>query len=76
MDILITFALTIAKLALQRIQENMHAYVHNCLKDVVARTVPGRVYHANVQKPMRTLIQENMSMNTATNMRVENTVIN
>ncbi len=34
--------------------------------DVAARIVSGRVYHANVQKP----IQEDMGMNTATNMRV------
>ncbi len=54
----------------------MHAYVHNFPKDVTVATAQGRVYHANAQKPMRTLIQENMSMNTATNMRVENTIIN
>jgi hypothetical protein len=35
-------------------------------KDVAADIVPGRVYHANVQNPIR----GNMSMNTATNMRV------
>ncbi len=75
MDILITFALTIAKLALKGIQRNMPAYVHNYLEDVIADTAQGRVYHANAQKPMRTLIQENMSTNTATNMRVENTII-
>jgi hypothetical protein len=75
MDILTTFALTIAKLALKGIQRNTPAYVHNYSEDVTVATAQGRVYHVNVQKLMQNLIQENVSTNTATNMRVENTII-
>ncbi len=75
MDILTTFALTIAKLALKGIQQNMPAYVHNSPEDVTVATALGRVYHANVQNPMQNPIQGDMSTNTATNMRVENTII-
>jgi hypothetical protein len=53
----------------------MHVYVHNFPKDVTVATALGRVCHVNVQKPMQNPIQENMSTNTATNMRVENTII-
>ncbi len=76
MDIHITFALAIVKLPLQRNRQNMHAYVHNFPKDVAADIVPRRASHANAQKLMQSPIQENMSTNTAINMRVELTIIN
>ncbi len=44
-------------------------------KDVAADIVPGRAIYVNVQKNMQNPIRGNMSMNTATNMRVENTII-
>jgi hypothetical protein len=47
----------------------MHAYVHNCLKDVDVVTAKERARYANVQKLMQNLIRGNM------NIRVENTII-
>jgi hypothetical protein len=44
-------------------------------KDVAADIVPGRASYVDVQKNMQNPILGNMSMNTATNMRVENTII-
>ncbi len=73
MDILITFALAIAKLASKRIQGNMPAYVHNFMKDVTAVTVRGKVYHANAQKPMQIPVKENINTNMK-DMVIENTL--
>ncbi len=53
----------------------MHAYVHNCLKDVDVVTAKERARYANVQKLMQNPIQENMSTNTDICIRVENTII-
>jgi hypothetical protein len=63
MDILTTFALTIAKQHSKKARTNMPAYAHNFMKDVTVVTVQVRVYHVNVQKSVPTPIQENMSTN-------------